>query len=295
MLLDITAERDAEAMLHRSERRYRALVEQVPAAVYEMGPDDERRTLFVSPHVEEILGYTRQEWLDQPDIWVELLHPDDREQELDAHDRHNRDRRVVAARVPVDRERRARGVGPRPGRARDRRRGCAMARRDARHLRRRGRLEELLRSANDELEVRVLTRTSELEDANEMMSLEIGERRRIEGELRQTQDRFRALVEHIPGVVYTWRVPGPDGTARTPLGTYTSPRIEDLLGFTIAEWQTDGSSWERRLHPHDRDPGCWPPPNARRAPARSFNEEFRYLAKDGRVVWVLERATLLTT
>ena len=39
--------------------------------MYEMGPDDERRTLFVSPHVEEILGYPREEWLEQPDIWVE--------------------------------------------------------------------------------------------------------------------------------------------------------------------------------------------------------------------------------
>ena len=47
--------------------------------MYEMGPDDERRTLYVSPHVEALLGYTRQEWLDQPDIWMELLHADDRE------------------------------------------------------------------------------------------------------------------------------------------------------------------------------------------------------------------------
>ena len=72
-----------------SQRRYRALVEQVPAIVYEMGPDDERQTLFVSPHVEELLGYSQQEWLDQPDIWIELLHPEDREIELAAHDLHN--------------------------------------------------------------------------------------------------------------------------------------------------------------------------------------------------------------
>ena len=49
---------------------------------------DERRTLFVSPRVEEVLGYPRNEWLEQPDIWTELLHPDDRETELAAHDRH---------------------------------------------------------------------------------------------------------------------------------------------------------------------------------------------------------------
>ena len=54
-----------------------------------MGPDDERQTLYVSPHVEEVLGYTRDEWLDQPDIWIELLHADDREVVLAQHDRHN--------------------------------------------------------------------------------------------------------------------------------------------------------------------------------------------------------------
>ena len=92
VLVDITAQKRAERDREASQRRYRALVEQVPAIVYEMGPDDERRTLFVSPHVEEILGYSRQEWLDQPDIWIELLHPEDRETELAALDHAQRER-----------------------------------------------------------------------------------------------------------------------------------------------------------------------------------------------------------
>ena len=79
MIEDITAEKLSEEGVRASEARYRALIERVPAVVYEMDPDDERRTLYVSPHVEQVLGYTRAEWLDQPDIWIELLHPDDRE------------------------------------------------------------------------------------------------------------------------------------------------------------------------------------------------------------------------
>ena len=89
VVADITAEKRAEQELRASEARYRALVERVPAVVYEMGPDDERRTLFVSPHVEAVLGYTRAEWLDQPDIWIELLHTDDREHVLARHDAHS--------------------------------------------------------------------------------------------------------------------------------------------------------------------------------------------------------------
>ena len=52
-------------------------------------PTKTRRTLYVNPQVEKLLGYTREEWLDQPDIWMEILHPDDREPTLAAHDQHN--------------------------------------------------------------------------------------------------------------------------------------------------------------------------------------------------------------
>ncbi len=239
VMVDLTAARQTEADLRSSERRYRALVEQVPAIMYEMGPDDERRTLFVSPHVEEILGYPRQEWLDQPDIWVELLHPDDREHQLAAHDLHNetgeswqREYRLIAsdgrqvwvrdqAELVFDADG-ARWLGVMLD---------ISPQKEA---------EAMLQLANDELEMRVLTRTAQLEDANEMMTLEIGERRRAEDQLRQTDERLRTLVEHIPGVVYTWRVPAPDDTELTQKNTYTSPRIEDVLGFTVAEWEKDG-------------------------------------------------------
>ena len=291
VLLDITAERQAARDLRRSETRYRTLVDQVPAIMYEMGPDDERRTLFVSPQVEEILGYPRQEWLDQPDIWVELLHPDDREQELAAHDRHNetgepwqREYRLIAsdgrevwvrdhADLIVDHDG-SRWLG-------------VML--DISPLKQ---AEELLRLANEDLEMRVLTRTAELEDANEMMNLEIGERRRVETELRAAEERLRAVIEHLPGVIYTWRVPAPDDSARTDILTYTSPQIENLLGFTPDEWE-DGRFWETRVHPHDRDRVLAATQRSRETGV-VFNEEFRYLDKAGRVVWVLERAALLS-
>jgi adenylate cyclase len=154
--------------------------------------------------------------------------------------------------------------------------------------------EDLLRLANEELEMRVLTRTAELEDANEMMNLEIGERRRVEAELRGAEERLRALVEHLPGVIYEWRVPMPEDTELAELaGTtmYTSPQIEDLLGYTPEEW--GGPFWETRLHPHDRDRVLAATQRSRET-GESFDEEFRYLDKHGRVVWVLEQAALLT-
>jgi PAS domain S-box-containing protein len=188
LLTDISGSKHAEEALRVSEARYRLLVENIPAVVYMVAPDDDRRTLYVNPQVEQTLGYSRQEWLQQPDIWMELLHPDDREPTLDAHDRHNRsgepwsrEYRLIAS------DGRAvwfRDVGTLVRDAH----GASMhwlgVQIDITELKR---VEEELRSARDELEHRVQERTAELEEANEMMILEIAERRRAEEELRETE------------------------------------------------------------------------------------------------------------
>jgi adenylate cyclase len=290
VIVDLTDAKEAEVERKRSEQRYRVLVERVPAIVYEMGPDDERRTLFVSPHVEEILGYPRQEWLDQPDIWAELLHPEDRETELAAHDLHNETGR------PWQREYRLIASDGREVWVRDH----AELVTDAEGTRWLGVMidisaqketEELLRLAHDELEMRVLTRTAELEDANEMMGLEIEERRRVEAELRHADERLRAIVNHMPGVAYTWRVLWPGDQLEEP-PPFMSPRIEDLLGYSVEEWQRSPTLWRERVHPHDRERVVAATEHTRRT-GEPFNEEFRYLSKDGSIVWVLEQATLL--
>ena len=96
-------------------------------------------------------------------------------------------------------------------------------------------LEERLQLMNDELEVRVGERTTELAEANEMMGLEIGERRRIESELRIARERYRRLVEDLPAVAYLWdmeneRGEGPDrARAATRLHQSARPRPPRLL------------------------------------------------------------------
>src|SRR4029079_16746167 len=92
--------------------------------------------------------------------------------------------------------------------------------------------EQSLQAANDDLEWRVLARTAELEDAAEMMSLEIGERRRVEAELREAENRYRMLVDDLPAVVYSWEMTWVDGTLPEEIAAYTSPAITDMLGFT---------------------------------------------------------------
>jgi diguanylate cyclase (GGDEF)-like protein/PAS domain S-box-containing protein len=64
--------------LHDTASRYRSLMENIPAITY-IRSIEERKIVFISPQVEEILGFPRGQWLDRPELWVEQLHPQDRE------------------------------------------------------------------------------------------------------------------------------------------------------------------------------------------------------------------------
>ncbi|WP_221088474.1 PAS domain-containing sensor histidine kinase [Deinococcus aquaedulcis] len=61
--------------------RLAALVQGV---VWEADPQTKRAT-FVSPWVETLLGFTPHEWLNTPGLWVQRLHPEDRERVLASH------------------------------------------------------------------------------------------------------------------------------------------------------------------------------------------------------------------
>ncbi len=83
---DITDRKEAETRLREAERRYRTLVERIPAITYIQEPDEPSRTTYISPQYEEILGYSPEECLKDPEHWIGILHPDDRERVL-AEDR----------------------------------------------------------------------------------------------------------------------------------------------------------------------------------------------------------------
>ena len=67
------------------ERRYRTLVEQLPLVVYVDALDEASSNIFTSEQIEPLLGYTIEEWRDNPDLFVQTLHPDDRDRVLAAH------------------------------------------------------------------------------------------------------------------------------------------------------------------------------------------------------------------
>jgi two-component system, cell cycle sensor histidine kinase and response regulator CckA len=79
---DITERKEAEERLAAAERRYRAVVEQLPLVTYIRPVDMSQPNIYVSPQVEPMLGYPAEDWQTHPDLLAEIVHPDDRERVL---------------------------------------------------------------------------------------------------------------------------------------------------------------------------------------------------------------------
>jgi PAS domain S-box-containing protein len=60
------------------EAKYRALVEQIPAVVFMAYLDEAVGEAYVSPQIEAVLGFTQEEWLQDPVRWYSQIHPDDK-------------------------------------------------------------------------------------------------------------------------------------------------------------------------------------------------------------------------
>lgn len=68
----------ADARVRRAEEQYKSLIEQIPSAAYTVAKTGLGKSLYMSPRIEDILGTSPQEWLDNEHMWEQTLHPDDR-------------------------------------------------------------------------------------------------------------------------------------------------------------------------------------------------------------------------
>jgi PAS domain S-box-containing protein len=113
-------------------------------------------------------------------------------------------------------------------------------------------------------------------------TVDITDGRSAHERLRQSEEKFRALVSNIPDVTWTCAA-----SCRTE---YISSNVERLLGFTVAELSgKDAVPWLDRIHPDDAKPVA----EAFRelfAEGRPFDVEFRAQRKDGKWIWLHDRA-----
>ena len=80
-LLDLTREKELErsgaADRAEAELHYRRLIEQLPLVTYVNEIAPVWRATFVSPQIEELFGYSVEQWLVEPDLGDRVIHPED--------------------------------------------------------------------------------------------------------------------------------------------------------------------------------------------------------------------------
>ncbi|HEV2713364.1 MAG TPA: PAS domain S-box protein [Gaiellaceae bacterium] len=80
---DETEQRRLRETVEEGEAKYRALAEGLPLVTWLSAPDDPSSSIYVSGQIESLLGYSTAEWRDDPELFSNVLHPDDRERVLE--------------------------------------------------------------------------------------------------------------------------------------------------------------------------------------------------------------------
>ena len=375
-MYDVTERRRAEEHVAEAEARYRTLVERVPAVTYIWDASAPAGTVpapYISPQIEQLLGYTPEEFND-PRLWDRLVHPDDRGRVLieweaieggagafrSEYRMYRKDMQLVwirtrpcpsrttsratrssrescstspsARRPSADSSRRRNGSGrwwsrspityiedPATGDAlyispqietvygytpyewmADRMlwertlhpedRAWVVAENEAdsgdrwsvdyRAYAKDGRMlwvhnESVLVRADDDTPL-----------FWQGVMMDVTERKESEQRLLEAEEKYRQLVEQLPVVVYQ------DAIDEQSTALYISPQYERLFGFTPEARMSDPDFWIEHLHPDDRD-RVLEESNRTNRSGEPFVAEYRFLARDGRVVWVRDEATLL--
>jgi PAS domain S-box-containing protein len=105
----------------------------------------------------------------------------------------------------------------------------------------RQRVEQELRTARDQLESNVRERTAELNAANRALKRQIEDGRKTEDELARSMQRYRFMTDSMPQMVWTAT---PDGRL-----DYFNRRFHEYTGLTADESREWG--WKPATHPDD--------------------------------------------
>lgn len=113
--------------------------------------------------------------------------------------------------------------------------------------------------------------------------------RQLADELTVAEAQYRSVVERVPGVVYVAES-GHHGRWH-----FVSPKIQDLLGYSAAEWLADPTLWFNRIHPADRERMILAELDESARIESKGRWEYRLVARDGRIVWVIDDEAVIAS
>lgn len=181
---DITEQKMIEEALRANEERLSSILNCLEDVVYSVCPKT-FQFLYISPAVEKLLKIPSREFFNNPSLWWEVVHPDDRERvaknfkwSFSLNGSFNEEYRIICP----DRE--IRWISNRASLLRDNQGRVIRIDGLVSDITKRKKAEIDLLKAHTELEIRIQERTRELKRINEELRNEINERKRIEAELR---------------------------------------------------------------------------------------------------------------
>ncbi|MCC6616368.1 MAG: PAS domain S-box protein [Anaerolineae bacterium] len=214
-------ERDREylnRLLSQEQARLKILLGNLPSAVWESKPEGQGQftPTFVSEYSEQLFGYSAQDWVNEPDLLLRILHPDDRERVTQEFSQPPEDSRIVQYRIIT--------------------KGG-----DLKHVETRS---KLIRDAASGQYTLVGTTS------------DISQQKRWEAELERLNDlleiqreRLANILANVPGVVWESNIT-PDGEQHL---LYISPYVETMLGYSVEEMMGNEEIWRNLVHPDDRE------------------------------------------
>ena len=107
-------------------------------------------------------------------------------------------------------------------------------------------VEEALKKAHNELERRVQERTAELAEANQWLQREVEERKAVEADLRESEEKYKTLVETSPDAVILADLTGH--------ATFVSSRFLEIYGAETADEVMGKTAWDN-IAPEDHEKG----------------------------------------
>lgn len=75
---DVSARKNAERELAAAQGRMELLLRTTPAVIFSCRADGHGRTTFISANVQQELGYAASDWLADPGFWQDRVHPEER-------------------------------------------------------------------------------------------------------------------------------------------------------------------------------------------------------------------------
>ena len=240
---------ETESALADSESRFKSIAQQTQEIFWTTNVDGSA-IYYLSPAFETIWGHSVEEAYQQPSIWLDAILPEYQKIVAKKFLAH-------AARGDFDEIypiRRADG--------------------QVRWVRDRG---FPVRDASGEV-IRVTGITSDVTDQVT-----------TEEKLRDTEALYKNLIHQLPAVTYVVSLGTPRSDFTKHRTIYISPQVEEMFGYTAAEWLADSDLWLRLVHPGDKE-RILKEINLANVEGKNFRLEYRTITKRGEERWIHNQA-----